>query len=74
MNSLAPITLFVYKRLEHTRKTISALKKNHLANESILYIFSDAPKNDDDTKNVNAVRKLIYSVTGFKEVVVPEHK
>jgi hypothetical protein len=35
----SPIALFVYTRLEHTKKTINALKENHLANKSDLIIF-----------------------------------
>ncbi|GHT84203.1 hypothetical protein FACS1894137_06960 [Spirochaetia bacterium] len=44
--SLAPIVLFVYNRLEHTEKTIDVLSSNILASESNLFIYSDAPKND----------------------------
>ena len=43
---LAPIILFVYNRPEHTKKTIEALKKNELASESVLYVFSDGAKDD----------------------------
>lgn len=41
--NLAPIVLFVYNRLDHLKQTIGALKKNELAEESQLFIFSDAP-------------------------------
>ena len=40
----APVCLFVFNRLEHTQKTVDALKKNILAPDSDLYIYSDAPK------------------------------
>ena len=45
MNKLAPIGLFVYNRKDHTEQTIEALKKNDLAIESDLFIYSDAAKN-----------------------------
>jgi len=58
MQNLAPIALFVYNRPEHTRRTISYLQKNLLADESRLFIFSDAPKTDDDKAKVEQVRNL----------------
>ncbi|MDP9078079.1 MAG: glycosyltransferase [Bacteroidota bacterium] len=70
MQNLAPIALFVYNRPEHTRRTISYLQKNLLADESRLFIFSDAPKTDDDKLKVEQVRQLIKETTGFKSVKV----
>jgi hypothetical protein len=42
--NLAPILVFAYKRLDSLILTIDALKLNHLALESELYIFSDAAR------------------------------
>ncbi|MCR8558557.1 glycosyltransferase [Mucilaginibacter sp. BJC16-A38] len=70
MQNLAPIALFVYNRPEHTRRTISYLQKNLLADESRLFIFSDAPKTDDDKLKVEQVRQLIKETTGFKSVKI----
>ena len=66
--TLSPIALFVYKRLRHTRQTIESLLKNAEANESILYIFSDAPKSEKDEYAVQEVRSYISSVKGFREI------
>ena len=74
MQNLAPIALFVYNRPEHTRRTISYLQKNLLAEESRLFIFSDAAKTDEDKQKVEEVRQLITEVTGFKSVKVTERK
>lgn len=77
MNSvlqLAPIVLFVYNRPEHTRVTIDALKKNELAQESDLFIFSDAPKNENAKKNVLEVRDHIKNISGFKSVAIIERQ
>ena len=74
MQHPAPIALFVYNRPEHTRRTISYLKKNILAEESRLYIFSDAAKTEADVTKVNEVRKLISETDGFKSVKVIERK
>jgi len=74
MNHLAPIALFVYNRPEHTRRTISFLQKNLLADESRLFIFSDAAKNASEQTKVAETRDLINRVDGFKSVKVIERK
>ena len=72
MQNLAPIALFVYNRPEHTRRTISYLQKNLLADESRLFIFSDAAKTEADNPKVDEVRQIIHEVEGFKSVKVTE--
>jgi hypothetical protein len=74
MQNLAPIALFVYNRPEHTRRTITYLQKNLLADESRLFIFSDGSKTDADKAKVDEVRQIINEVTGFKSVKVTERK
>lgn len=72
MQHLAPIALFVYNRPEHTRRTISHLQKNLLADESRLIIFSDAAKTKSDKKGVKQTRELIRTVEGFKSIRIVE--
>lgn len=65
----APIALFAYKRINHLRRTVDALRANDLAIESELYIFSDGPKNINDEKEVEEVRSYVKSLSsGFKAV------
>lgn len=71
-NSLAPIVLFVYNRLWHTRQTIEALQRNTLASESELFIYSDGAKNEDECAKVLQVRDYVKKVGGFKKVTVIE--
>lgn len=71
---LAPIALFVYNRPVHTRKTVESLLDNTLSSQSILYIFSDAQKREEDKSKVEAVRKYIHSIKGFKEIHLIERK
>lgn len=71
MQNFAPIALFVYNRPEHTRRTLSFLKKNYLAEESRLFIFSDGARAGEEER-VNAVRELAKLTTGFKSVEVIE--
>ncbi len=68
----APIVLFVYNRLEHTKKTIEALKKNELASKSMLFIYSDAEKDDSEKTSVGEVRNFVKSIKGFKTLTVIE--
>jgi Predicted glycosyltransferases len=71
-SSLAPITLFVYNRPEHTLRTLEALANNILANESILYIYADGPK--EDIEDVASTRKIIRQKQWCKEVHIIESK
>lgn len=63
----APIVLFVYNRLEHTKETVEALKKNYGAGDSELHIYSDGAK-DNSVDAVKAVRDYISGIDGFKKV------
>lgn len=58
-NQWAPVILFVYNRIECTRKTLKALEENELAEESELYIFSDGAKYKQDIQRVEEVRNYI---------------
>ncbi|MFA5930738.1 MAG: glycosyltransferase family 2 protein [archaeon] len=69
---LAPIALFVYARLDHTKRTICALKQNNLAKESDLFIFSDGPKDLAMANEVKKVREYLRSINGFKSVTIFE--
>lgn len=71
-NRLAPIVLFVYNRVWHTKNTIEALQNNELASESELFVYSDGPKNEDGQKKIEEVRDYIKSIKGFKKVNIIE--
>lgn len=73
-SDLAPIVLFVYNRPNHTRQVLEALQKNKLACDSELFIFSDAPKNENSTAKVNKVREYIKGIDGFKKVTIYERE
>ena len=65
---LAPIILFTYNRVGHTRDLIESLKRNREATMSRLYIYSDGAKNADDEVAVNEVRQYIEQIDGFAAV------
>lgn len=74
IENLAPIVLFTYNRLDHTKQTIEALQKNFYAKESNIYIYSDAPKTEEFVDSVNSVRRYIKSIKGFKSITIIERK
>jgi hypothetical protein len=74
LSNLAPIVLFVYNRPDHTKKTVQALQKNDLANESELFIYSDGAKNEVAKDKVSDVREYIKKIEGFKKITIIERK
>jgi hypothetical protein len=70
----SPIALFVYARLDHMRRTIEALKRNRLAAESDLIVFSDGPKRQEVAALVQEVRRYIRNIDGFKSVRIIERE
>lgn len=73
--NIAPIVLFTYNRLEHTKKTVYALQKNTLAKESDLIIFSDGPKDSiKSQESVLELRKYLKTITGFKNIKIIERE
>jgi len=65
-----PITIFVYARLEHTQRTISALLSNNGAKDHDLIVFSDAPRTPDKAQTVEAVRNYLNSISGFRSITI----
>lgn len=62
--NFAPVILFVYNRPEHTLKTLEALQKNDLAQQTELYIFCDGAKNNatpEQAKKIAETREIIRS-------------
>ena len=63
--TLSPIILFVYNRPDHVQRGVASLLANELASQSDLYIYSDAPKNEDAKEAVEKVREYIHTVKGL---------
>lgn len=72
MNTYAPVLLFVYNRPAHTRQLLDSLRRNDLAAESELYIYSDCHRSDKDKEAVEEVRRLVRKAEGFGKVTVIE--
>lgn len=58
---LAPICISVYDRVEHFAKVLNALSSNYLAENSELYVYSDAAAQEDKQDDVHRVRSLALS-------------
>ena len=73
--NFAPIILFTYNRPRHTEKVLNALKSNILADQSLLYIFCDGPKQKAPIhaqEQIEAVRSIVKTKQWCKEVVIIE--
>lgn len=74
---LAPIVLFVYKRPDHTKKTLESLSKNELISGSELIIFADGPKVNataEDLELIELTRQVCKSFRFSKKLTVIEHE
>ena len=56
------------------QKCITSLLANDLAKESDLYIYSDAPKNEEAQEAVLQVREYIHTIRGFKNITIVERE
>ena len=69
---LAPVIMFVYNRLDSVEQTIENLKRNELAEQAELFIFSVSAKKESQVENVSLVRNYIHKIDGFKSVHIIE--
>lgn len=56
---LSPIAVFVYNRPRHTRRTLKSLMANPEAAASPMTIYCDGPRDEADTKDVEAARDTV---------------
>lgn len=64
MKKYSPIVLFLYNRLEESKKTINALSKSNGANNSDLLVYIDGPKNQKDVKIQDEINLFIDNLNG----------
>lgn len=72
---LAPIVLFVYNRPWHAAQALAALEKNEQADQSVLYIYADGPKENasgEELQKITEVRNVIRSRQWCREVIIVE--
>lgn len=73
-NTFAPAVLFIYKRPEHTKKTLEALQNNLYAEDTVLYVYADGARSKDDAGAVEETRSIIRDANGFKEIILIERE
>lgn len=69
MMKYAPIFVMVYDRLDSLKRCIESLQNCEESSQSILYISSDAAYRSQDIEKIEAVRKYIQTISGFKKVI-----
>lgn len=70
---LAPLGVSTYIRVEHLERCIESLKRNSLAPQTDIYIFSDAPRAGHE-KAVTRLRRYLTTIDGFKSVNIVERE
>lgn len=66
----APIILFVYNRVYHTKETIKSILGNKESIHTDLYVYADGAKRIEDEESVEQVRSLFQGLKGFKSVTL----
>jgi hypothetical protein len=66
----SPIALFVYKRPEHTRRTLESLMQCPEFADSPLYVFCDGAKKEKDQEKVMQAREVVRSLVGTKAEII----
>ena len=74
MNTYSPIALFVYNRLQHTKKVIEAIKKNHISQRSTIYVFSDFSDVEFEKNKIKKIRNYLNNLNGFKKIIIVQRK
>jgi hypothetical protein len=71
--NIAPIAFFVYKRPEHTRRTLAALSSCPEFRSTPLLVFADAPRKPSDEPAAKEVRRIVNEFDHpIKEVLAAE--
>lgn len=65
-----PVVLFVFKRPEHTQRTIDSLSRNFGIGKHELIVFSDGPHNSEESLKVNSVRDIVSGARNFAKVTI----
>jgi len=65
----APVLLSVYNRVSHFKKCLSSLSKCQGAENTVVYISSDAAACNSDIPKVKEIRNFILNFVGFKTII-----
>ncbi len=68
--TLAPLALFVYRRADHARRTLEALRACPELRHSPLHIYCDAAKTSDADADVQRTRRVVRELAPQHAVVI----
>src|SRR3990172_5071559 len=69
--AFAPIALFAFRRPDHLRRTIEALKACSEFSRSPIFVYCDGPRNDADRPSVMAARNVARAMLdGFETTMI----
>jgi hypothetical protein len=71
-SNLAPIALFVFKRPNHTLRTLTSLAANPEFTSSPLYIYCDGARNSKDLSEVNLTRNIVNGWSHPNKIVIEQ--
>tara|TARA_B110000971_G_C20034318_1_gene513289 strand:+ start:1903 stop:2811 length:909 start_codon:yes stop_codon:yes gene_type:complete len=71
---LAPIIVFTFNRVWHTRQTFEALLGNEGAAQSDVTVYCDGARDEKDADAVAEVRAYVKTVTGFNSISIVERE
>ena len=72
--ALAPIALFIYRRPEHTRRTLQTLLSCPELASSALHIYCDGAKTPDAIKSVQAARRVARELAPASTVFIERER
>lgn len=72
VNDLTPVALFAYSRPGHLKKSLASLQLDPLAHKTPLYIFCDAPGDEEVKLDCDEVKRIAHSIQGFSNVKIIE--
>lgn len=68
------MALFAFRRQDHLAATLATLRSADLADRTDLFVFCDGARNKEEFPQVEAVRSLAHSASGFRSVTVIERE
>ena len=71
---VSPVALFSYNRIYTLKKTLKSLKANYLADQTNIFIFSDGPKDLEDSISILEIRNYVKNFVGFKKIFLIERE
>jgi glycosyltransferase involved in cell wall biosynthesis len=74
MNQSFPVVIFVYKRLEETKRTFESLMRNPESSNTNVIVFIDGAKNEDEQLEVSKVAEYVSSLNAFQSLKIVQRQ